>query len=289
MHFVVYNPVAGRGRAARALRIVQPYFAEHGMPLRVLTSEHAGHAKELVRALPEDAGIVALGGDGTVHEVAAECVGTRRTLGVVPSGSGDDFAYALGIDRHDTRIALEVIRRGSVRAVDVGIVNDHPFVNAVGVGFDADVAARVTSAPAFLRGVSAYLYAILVSLKDFSSADAHVEVDGRLVHDGPALLVGAQNGPRSGGSFLFAPAAEIDDGLLDVLIAGRFSRAGAIGILPRLIRGAHLDHPEVRSLRGRHVRISWSRSRPYHMEGEVAEPVRELEIALRPGALRVWA
>ena len=286
---MVVNPVAGRGRAERARAVAEAYFAEHDMPLQVLVTEGKGHAAQLVAELPHDAHVVALGGDGTVHEVAGPCLNTDRTLGVVPSGSGDDFAFALGIDRKDTRAALDIVRRGFVRAVDGGVVNGEPFVNAVGMGFDADVAARVWTAPGILHGMGAYLWAIGVALKDFALADARVEVDAQVVHDGPALLVGVQNGPRTGGSFLFAPDAAIDDGLLDVLVAGRFSRLGAVGILPRLTRGAHLGHPEVRAFRGRQIRVTWSRTRPYHMEGEVAEPAQEIDVSVQPAALRVLA
>ena len=286
---MVVNPIAGSGRAEQVRAVAEAYFAEHEMPLQVLVTERRGHAAQLVAGLPHDAHVIALGGDGTVHEVAGQCLGNGRILGVIPSGSGDDFAYALGIGRHDTRAALDIVRRGVVRAVDVGTVNGEPFVNAVGVGFDADVAAHVSTSPRLLRGMSAYLYAILVALKDFALADARVEVDGKVVHDGPALLVGAQNGPRTGGSFLFAPKASVDDGLLDVLVAGRFSRLGALGILPRLMRGAHSGHPAVWAFRGRRIHIAWSRPRPYHMEGEVATPAQELDIALQPAALSVLA
>lgn len=289
MHFVVYNPMAGRGRARRALAVAEAYLVEHAMPYRVLTTTRRGHASELVDELPRDAAILVIGGDGTTHEVARACVGGDRTLGVIPSGSGDDFAFALGIDRHDPRTALDRIRLGRVRTVDVGTANGEPFVNALGAGFDADVAAHVEDAPPIFHGLAAYLYALVMALKDFRLAEARVEVDGALVHDGPALLVSAQNGPRTGGSFLIAPEAEPDDGLLDILVAGRFTRAGALAILPRLMRGAHLDHPEVLAVRGARASVTWSAPRTFHMEGEVFMPRDAFDIGVRPGALRVWS
>lgn len=288
MHHIVYNPMAGRGRSRRALAAVEAYLAEHAMPYRVHTTTRRGHATDLVDELPVDAPVLALGGDGTAHEVAAACVGTDRTLGVIPSGSGDDFAFALGLDRSDVDAALETIRASSTRLVDVGRVNGTTFINAMGAGFDADVAAVVQVAPSFLMGPAAYLFAVLAALKDFALADARVEVDGRVVHDGPSLLVSAQNGPRTGSSFLFAPEASLDDGMLDVVIAGRFTRLGALAILPRLMEGRHLDHPAVQLVRGSHVHIVWSRARPFHMEGEVAGPAREFDVRVMPKALKVF-
>lgn len=289
MYHVIYNPVAGRGRTRRALAEVESFLADRGLPYAISTTTRTGHARELVDGLPSDARVLSLGGDGTAHEVAAAVVGTDRVMGVIPSGSGDDFAFALGLERHDVRAALEIATRGLTRSVDVGVVNDQPFVNAMGVGFDADVAAHVRSAPAFLRGPGAYLWAIFAAMKDFALAEARVEVDGAPVHEGKALLVAVQNGPRSGGSFLFAPPARIDDGVLDVVIAGSFTRAGAIGILPRLIRGTHLDHPSVRLVRGERVTVEWSRPRTFHMEGELAPPEVRLNVCVRQGGLRVFS
>lgn len=289
VHFLVFNPLAGRGRARRALAQAETYFVDHGMPYRVLTTTRTGHATELVRTLPTNAQVIAIGGDGTAHEVAAACLGTERVLGIVPGGSGDDFAHALGIDRHDLVAALDCIRTGRLRRVDVGRVHGEPFINSCGAGIDADVAAHVHAAPAPFRGLSAYLYAIVLAMKEFELIEAQVDVDGERIHDGPALLVSAQNGPRSGGSFLFAPGARLDDGLLDVVIGGAISRAGTMAILPRLMRGRHLDHPAVRLVRGRQIRIVWAAARTFHTEGEVGTPARVFEIEVVPRALRVIA
>ena len=289
MHFLVFNPMAGRGRARRALAAAERFLADRKLPYRVLTTTRRAHATELVRDLPGDALVVAIGGDGTAHEVGVACVGTERTLAVLPSGSGDDFAFALGIDRHDLPGALAVLDSGRIRQVDVGRVNGEPFLNATGAGFDADVAALVHGAPTVFRGLSAYLYALLRAMKDFSLVTVTVDVDGERVHDGPALLVTAQNGPRSGGSFLFAPQAGLDDGQLDVLIGGSFTRLGTLGILPALMKGDHLSHPEVRLVRGSRVSVNWASPRIYHMEGEVGREQRSFDIEVVPKGLRVLA
>lgn len=114
-------------------------------------------------------------------------------------------------------------------------------------------------------------------------------VDGALVHDGPCLLVTSQNGPRSGGSFVFAPEARPDDGMLDVVIAGKVGRLGALGLLPKVMQAKHLTHPAVQLRRGRNVRVEWSEPRPAHADGELLATDAAYEVALHPRALPVLA
>lgn len=289
MLHLIHNPVAGRGRARSAASAVAAALAGRGVPARVWTTEHPGHATAIAESLPGDATAVAVGGDGTVHEVARACIGTRRTLGVVPTGSGDDFAHALGIGRQRLHEATTVLAQGRVRVVDTGVCNGEPFVNAVGVGFDAEVGRRVAQAPVALGGLTAYLWAVGVSLRHLARTTVRVSVDGVLVHEGASLLASCQNGPRTGGSFRFAPSASLDDGLLDVLIAGSVGRAGAVALLPRVLVGRHLGHPRITHLRAREVEMHWQAPRGWHAEGEVFAPSCRFRVGVRPGSLRVLA
>jgi YegS/Rv2252/BmrU family lipid kinase len=289
MLHLVHNPVAGRGRARGAARAVREALARRGIESRVWTTERPGHATELACALPRDATVVAIGGDGTVHEVAKACLGNGRLLGVVPVGSGDDFAHALGLPRARIGPAVDALAAGRVRTVDTGVCNGEPFVNAVGVGFDAEVGRRVVEAPRPLAGLGAYLWSVAVCLRDLRRVAVRIEVDGRLVHEGPSLLASCLNGPRTGGSFRFAPSARLDDGWLDLLIAGSVGRLGTLGLLPRVMAGRHLGHPRVRHLRGRRVVMRWEAPRAWHTEGETFAPRDRFEIELRPASLRVLA
>ena len=290
---LVFNPAAGKGRAKAALAAALALLDERGVPYTLHTTRCAGHATELAAATPPGSVVVAIGGDGTVHEVAKGLLrdGSTggRTLGILPLGSGDDFAFSLGLPREDLQGALQRLLDAEPRLVDLGTVNGEPFFNAVGTGFDAEVAERVRSSPRFLKGFSGYLYSVLVSLARLSEPHARLFVDGVLVHDGPALLVTSQNGPRSGGSFVFAPAARPDDGQLDVVIAGKVGRAGALGLLPKVLRAKHLGHPAVALHRGAAVRVEWSEPRPAHADGELLPTVAVYEVTLRAGALPVRA
>lgn len=286
---MIFNPVAGKGRVRDALARVRSRFEAAGRQAHEFITAAPGDATRYTESLPEDTTVIALGGDGTVQEVAAACTATGRTLGVLPAGSGDDFAHALGIARYDLEAAVDRVLFGRARLVDTGLANGMRFVNAAGTGFDAEVAVAALRAPWPLRERNAYLYGIFRALARLASVPAEITVDGALVHTGPTLLVSAQNGPRSGGSFPLAPEACLDDGLLDIVIAGDFGRLGALGILPRVLAGTHLNRPGVRLLRGRELSIIWSVPRPAHLEGELQPPADRIDVELQPASLRVIA
>jgi YegS/Rv2252/BmrU family lipid kinase len=287
--FLIANPVAGRGRAKHALGWLEPELCACGFELTTLLTEYPGHATELVRRLPPDAVVLSLGGDGTLNEVARACLCSERTVGVLPAGSGDDFAYALGIARHSLQEAIQVIAAGHVRQADAGKVNGTPFLNSLGIGFDAEVAHAVANSPSVFRGQAAYLYGVVQTLSRLENAEVEVTVDGRPFFRGPALLVTTQNGPSTGGGFLFAPEASVFDGTFDVLVAGNFGRMGALGILPKVMKGRHLGHPKIRLTRGKRVHLRWAKPRPGHMEGQLLAAAQEFDIELLPEALRVFA
>jgi YegS/Rv2252/BmrU family lipid kinase len=284
--FLIINPVAGRGRSLQALGVAQTFFEQH-LKVEVLKTQYRGHATELARMLPEDATILSLGGDGTLHEIMAACVHTKRTVGILPAGSGDDLAYALGINRDSLRQALEIIQKGHVKKIDTATVNGIPFVNAFGVGFDADVAYGIYNAPKFLKERNAYLYSVVTTLGKLKNIPVEVTIDGQHVFSGPSLLVSTQNGPRTGGSFYFAPQAKVDDGLLDVVIAGQFSRLGTLNILPKVMKGTHTNHPNILILRGKEILLTWATPRPGHMEGELLAAIDTFHIQVHPDSLSV--
>jgi len=294
---LVFNPTAGKGRARRALALVTAFLDARRVPYDLHSTDAPGHATELAAATPRGSTVVALGGDGTVHQVVKGLLrkGTPadrtrgRVLGILPLGSGDDFAFSLGMDRQDLHGALERLVAGGTRNVDLAFVNGEPFLNAFGTGFDADVAQRVRTSPKFLPGLAGYLYSVFMTLAVLDCPPAQVRVDGLLVHDGPALLIGVQNGPRTGGSFLFAPAAVNDDGLLDVVIGDRLTRLGTVQLLPLVMRGQHVGHPAVALHRGRSLRIDWESARPGHADGEALPLSASYEVELLPAALTVIA
>lgn len=279
------NPAAGRGKVGRLSGAILRAARERGA--KAFLTEGPGHATELAQRAPEGARVVAVGGDGTVHEVLRGIAGTEKVLGVVPIGSGNDFARMLGLRGLPWPEALEHALLAPEEAVDLCRVNGEPFGASLGVGFDALVAKKALSAPPFLRGMPRYLYALFAVLKDLRLPEGRVLVDGEEVHRGRMLLLAAMNGPMYGGGIPIAPMADPRDGRLSVVLAGEFSRMGVVLILPRLLLGRHLSHPRVRAYAGQEVAVEFSRPVPAHADGELLPEAASYRAEVVPLGLRV--
>lgn len=279
------NPAAGRGKVGRLSGAILEAAREKGA--KAFLTEGPGHATELSRNAPEGARVVAVGGDGTVHEVLRGLAGTEKVLGVVPIGSGNDFARMLGLKGLPWREALELALFGPEEAIDLGQVNGEPFGASLGIGFDALVAKKALSAPPFLRGMPRYLYALFGVLKDLRLPEGQVLVDGVEVHRGPLLLLAAMNGPAYGGGIPIAPMADPRDGLLSVVLARSFTRLGVVFILPRLLLGRHLFHPQVAAYAGQRVEVAFAQPVPAHADGELLPESALYQAEVRPLGLQV--
>src|SRR5215212_10466641 len=221
---LILNPSAGKGRAGRLRASASRFFEERGLRPVWHVTQGPGHAGRIVRGLPEEVSVVAVGGDGTVHEVAAACVGTGRAMGVLPVGSGNDYVKALGVGTRLGR-ALEVLAGGVVRTVDAGEVNGIRFVNGLGIGFDAEVAAGVAEAPKVLGGFGGYLWSVGRLLWGFRCREGRIRLGGGEEIEAETILVAAALGTTYGARFRIAPAARLDDGLFDVIWSEKVNRA----------------------------------------------------------------
>lgn len=283
--WVIVNPAAGRGKVGRLSGFILKAAREKGA--KAFLTEGPGHATELSRNAPEGARVVAVGGDGTVHEVLKGLAGTEKVLGVVPIGSGNDFARMLGLRELPWREALELALFAQEEAIDLCWVNGEPFGASLGIGFDALVAKKALTAPSFLRGMPRYLYALFGVLKELRLPEGRVVVEGEEVHRGPLLLVAVMNGPVYGGGIPIAPMADPRDGVLSVILARSFTRPGVVFILPRLLLGRHLSHPQVVAFAGREVVVEFAHPVPTHADGELLPEARLYRARVEPLGLRV--
>jgi len=301
----IVNPVAGRGRARRlwpqaaaalAVAGIELDIAETGAPL-----EATGLAE---RAAGRYAAVIAAGGDGTVYEAVNGLMRApaeaRPALGVVPLGSGDDFAKMIalagpGTPRPQWRAAVAAIARGVSRAHDVGVIRDaeggeHWFANGMDAGFGAHVARNLAEVPRWLTGVGAYLAAIAGTMVRYPALELRLQLDDEPPFEHRSTLVAIMNGRCFGGSFWACPEACADDGQLDLLLADVVTRAQILRLVPKLMRGRHTDEPVLRMLRARKVVIESTAPLVIEADGELP-PLRgsRLEIGLAQGALRVLA
>jgi len=284
---VILNPTADRGEAGRRERELRAALEEAGLEYKLVRTEAPGHASELAREAAR-AGVplvVAAGGDGTVNEVAQGLVDTEVPLGVLPIGSGNDYARALGISK-ELRAAARRIATAEPQRVDVGLVKDRYFLNSLGMGIDGQIAWDYRRMR-FLKGELGYLAATLLEIIRFRSFHAEVEADG-WSFSGRLLTTAVMNGPYAGGGFYLAPQARPDDGQLDLVFLGNYPRVVRFSVLPKTRDGSYLALSRVQHRRARVARIVADRPLPVHMDGELLpEPVSRLEVELRPKALLV--
>ncbi len=287
LHLVV-NPVAGGGRAERDAKRLEARLTELGRSFQTYHSAAPGDAERLVRALPDTEPVVAVGGDGTVSEVVSGILlsGHRSAFCASPSGSGNDFARALGWKTLDD--TLRAFERDARTRVDLVRVNSRIAAYGLGVGFDAQVAHEALHLPGFLRGLPRYLYAILRVLPGLETPYLKLIADGETVYQGKSVLAAAMNTPTAGGGFRLAPDADHSDGLLDIVVGGDLSKLETFAILPRVIAGTHVTHQKVRVFRARHVRLEWDRAMYAHVDGEQLPRTRAFEVECLPAALEIF-
>lgn len=281
--FLILNPRAGRSRRGPEPEGLVRAFTSHGLRAEVALTEGPGHATELARHAQGDP-VVAVGGDGTVHEVLQGLDLARQRLGVIPAGSGDDFAWQHGIPRAP-EAAVARIAAGQERAADLGAWAAGRFHNNLGFGFEAEV-NRLSHQVRGVRGPALYFVALARALAGLRTYPVELTWEGGAI-TGPLVTGALLNGRRVGGAFRLCPAARTDDGLLDLVTVAAMGRLGILTALGPVLRGR-----EPRDARIGRARSSWLRLRaaapvPVYMDGEYCGEHRELDVEVLPGALRL--
>jgi len=249
---VIVNPAAGRGRTRKLLPQVEARAAAVGA--KVAVSMHGDAPAALAReaaAIGHD--LVACGGDGLAATIAGVAADTGRRLAVVPTGAGNDFARVLGYDPKHPLDAFGVLEQGHDRVVDLGRVNGRWYTCVTASGFDAE-ANRWANTVHRLSGTALYVAAVLRTLAVYQPHPFRLTVDGD-AHDIKAWLVAVGNGPSYGGGMNIAPAASLDDGLLDVTVVGEMTRLQMLVNFPKVFKGTHTSHPKVSTFRATRVEL----------------------------------
>ncbi|MEW9529576.1 diacylglycerol kinase family protein [Microbispora sp. NPDC049125] len=282
---VLVNPAARGGRTLRLLDPVLRRLRQGGRPVSVIVGtspqDALGRARAAVAGSP--GALVAFGGDGLVHIAVQAVAGTAVPLGIVPAGTGNDIAGALGLPRRDPLAAADVVAAGAHRVVDAATVADEWFAGVVACGFDSRVNERanaMTSPP----GMARYLVALAQELRSFRPIAFRITLDGGVI-EREAMLVAVANTSSYGAGMRICPGARPDDGLLDVLILGAMSTGEFLRTFPRVYRGSHVGHPSVTVRRAASVTVEAADVVAY-ADGERVGPA-PVTCTVAPGALRV--
>jgi diacylglycerol kinase (ATP) len=287
----IINPISGAGAdthtADRRAALVASAVDRRGLSADVQITRHAGHAHAIARAAA-DAGtdlVIVWGGDGTINEAGAALVGSGSALGVVPAGSGNGLAAALGVP-FEPHAALAAALDGAVRAIDAGTLAGRPFFNIAGIGVDARIAALFNVRSKGTRGRWPY---IMLGVREgcrYASQQYAIELDGEQLSS-RALLVAFANGGEYGNGVRLATAARLDDGLLDATIIEDRPIAARFWDARHLVRGTADRAPRVRSKQVRRARVQAAGRIEYHVDGEPGTADGSVDVIVHPGALLV--
>jgi diacylglycerol kinase (ATP) len=289
---LLVNPTSGLGRGAKLGAAVRQQLESAGVKVDDVSGVDAAAARDNARQAVEGGvqALVVVGGDGMVHLGANVVAGTEVPLGIVAAGTGNDIARALALPIHDAAAAAAVVRRGTARVIDAarhvpdnGSAGAGWFVGVLGAGFDAKVNERA-NAWRWPKGKMRYNLAIVRELPVFKPLPYVLELDGEHI-EANAMLVAVGNGPSYGGGMQVCPDAELDDGLLDVMIVDKISIPEFLKVFPKVYSGAHKDHPAVTIRRARTVRLQTPGIVSYADGERYAALPMTCEIV--PGALRV--
>jgi YegS/Rv2252/BmrU family lipid kinase len=293
----IVNPKAGRTKRDFAIaEKLKKEFSKRKAFFEIHFTERPGHATELARNATTRV-VVAVGGDGTVNEVANGLIGSAKVLGIIPSGSGNDLVKSLDIPA-DYASALAKLLVGKTKRIDCATVKcearqanggnstERYFVNGVGIGFDAAVAERTTHIH-WLSGTALYLAAVFQMLGKYKSPDFKIKLDSTSVSS-HNLLIAIGNGICAGGGFYLTPNAIVDDGKLDVCLIDEMSVPKILQLMPKVMKGKHEKLHGVQMKKAERITVSAYQPFFVHADGEmVGSEVNYVEVQIRKQALNV--
>ncbi|MFA5674961.1 MAG: diacylglycerol kinase family protein [Christensenellales bacterium] len=288
MYYIIFNPTAGAGRSYKAMNIVTKYLQDNSIKYKEAHTEYKRHATKLAKAAIGKGykGIISVGGDGTLLEVAEELFGTDEKLGIIPAGTGNDFRQSVNVPK-DITSALQIILSGNTKLVDVGFLDDNqPFLNVAGAGFDVSVIRNTQKVRKIATGGLAYFIGILMSIIKYKSVRLRITANGEsFVRD--VLLIAVANGKCFGGGLYVAPNASVQDGLFNVLILKHAPRWRILFELPKLKKGRVEKISVAEQFMCSQITIECDSSQAFDIDGEICGHTPKT-LVIKPSALNVF-
>ncbi len=287
----IVNPEAGGGFAKTLVPALKEMIGKHGIDAEVVFTERSGHATELSETyLKNGFGyIIGIGGDGTLNEISRPLINNKNvTIGIIPAGTGNDFIQILGFPNRFEVADWETFFRAETISMDAGTVNGMVFLNGMGLGFDAQVAAENYTAPGKVKkgGKYKYIWHIVKTLLFFREKKMKVVNTGGS-HETDCFINTISIGRRFAGGFYLTPKAIANDGLLDVCMIKRLSLPERFSILLKVPKGKHIDDKRVNYYQTKGLRLEFQEEVPFHVDGEL-NFASKFDVSIIPGALKVF-
>lgn len=282
----IINPISGTGSKRSVPELLGRSYQDSPFELFFAYTRAAGHAEELARRAAAEGydHVIAVGGDGTVNEVARGLLHSDTALGIVPKGSGNGLARALGIPMN-TEQAIAALTTAEYAHIDACRAGEYPFFCTCGMGFDAAVSHRFAEAGS--RGPITYLQTMVAEYRSFSPDSYRVQLDEARSLETEAFVLVVANASQYGNNAYIAPRADLSDGMLDLAIIRPFPVLEAALVLSDLMLGRLEENKHYSTERTRHVLIQRSAPGPVHLDGEPYDLGTDIEVSLLPLALKV--
>lgn len=278
----IVNPISGDKDKSKVLSSIGRHLDTALYNAEVLMTEEGGHAERLARESNADI-VVAVGGDGTVNEVARGLIGTDKIMGIIPCGSGDGLALHLGLSRKISS-AVRVINKGAVAKIDVAQINGRYFLCTAGFGLDAKVSQDF--AKSSRRGLARYIHYAWNEWKNNPKEHYTITAGGE-TWSGDAIFVTVANANQWGNQARIAPLASLTDGMLDVVVVRPFRTIVIPSLVRRLMTGYAHTSSYVLNFRASSVHVKREGPGAVHFDGDPSEGGTDYDLSVIPQALNV--
>lgn len=288
MYYIIFNPVAGAGRSVKVMQSIEFQLTQKNIAFMVAETQYSRHAVKLAREAVGKGykGIISVGGDGTLLEIAGELHDTGEILGIIPAGTGNDFRQAVHISK-DPILALDIILNGYSKKVDIGFLNENrPFLNVAGTGFDVEVIYNTEKVRRIVTGGLAYFLGIVMSLFKYKNIKLSITANGQTIQR-KVLLVAIANGKCYGGGLNIAPKSSVHDGLFNVVILNHIPKWRILFELVKMKKGEIEKIYGSEQLTCDQIRIESDIPHRFNLDGEVFGQTPEF-LFIKPSSLRVF-
>ncbi|HSH37082.1 diacylglycerol kinase family protein [Schnuerera sp.] len=286
----IINPIAGGGRAEQIAPMIEKLMKDIKIDYNIVFTKKP---KDAIKISKEGLNkgynkIVAVGGDGTVNEVALGILESGKgTLGIIPSGTGNDLARTLNIP-FNLEEAISVITKGANKKIDVGVVNKDLFLNIASIGFDSEVVKNTEKIKQKIKSSIAYFISVIITLFNFKHLNIKLEIDNTLV-DKNIFLVAVGNGKYYGGGLKILPMALIEDGYFHVCVVNKMSKLKLLILLPTILKGKHIKYKKyVEIFKAKKVKIITENKTYLNIDGEVKNIENETLFTIKDEKLSIF-